>query len=331
MQILPYPLARLYGPLPQLDETRVSYWDDAMEIPWVTRNPQPDCHKCGRGHIPTPEEMEKLQLEDVPITCECGSSFTLTEAFRNAIYRDRTDEASARLTADWVEVASLTPNVGSFEPIPFRSRFASVFRVDLQPQVPISDAQQFPRVPLPGPLVAVPYWIAPDGFLLLTIWSGDSPVPEGCLVHYKAYGYMEGTRPPSWVRSIHTARRLEQDREFDAAIAMLGVATEAFARGEFVRIGPRGRGGDDLAKRWRDYKDKKRGLSKILEEWGDGRIPPLVFTTWKDQVWEQRHLTFHEQRTAFDPEAFRSALDVTLALIFGIRPASMLELSGVRT
>jgi len=324
VQFLPYPLATLCGSLPKLDPSRVSYWDSFMENPWAGRNPQPDCHKCGRGHIPAPDEISQLQVEDVQITCECGSSFTLTEAFRNAIRRDRTPEAAVHLIADWVETATLSPNIGSLEPIPFRSRFAAVLRVDLYPAVPVSD----PTRPLgfPGPLLAIPYWIASDGFALLTIWAGGS-VPEGCRVTYNAYGSLEGTATPDWVRTIHSARRLEMRKDFDSVIALLGVATEAFARAEFLRRNPQTAVAH--AARWDKYKGSKGGLPGVLERWSADGLPPPVFPAWKKQVWALRNLTFHEARTSPDEETFRSALDATLALIFGLRPAAMLELGGV--
>ena len=326
MYSLPYPLATLYGLLPQVDPQRVLYWDDFMENPWVGRNPQPDCHKCGRGHIPRPGDILKLQVEDVRITCECGSSFTLTEAFRNAIYRDRTDEAAVHFIADWVEVATLKPNVGSLEIIPFRSRFATVFRVDLHPSVPLSEASE--PLGFPGPLLAIPYWMASDGFALLTIWSGAS-APEGCQVTYNAYGSLEGAETPDWVKTIHSARRLEIQKDFDSAIALLGVATEAFARSEFLRRSPEAAVAQ--AHRWLQHKKSKHGLPGVLEEWSSEKLPPSIFATWKDQVWDVRNLTFHEARTPTDEETFRSALDTTLALIFGLRPASMLDLAGLST
>lgn len=295
-----------------------------MENPWAGRNPQPDCHKCGRGHIPTPDEISQLQVEDVQITCECGSSFTLTEAFRNAIYRDRTGEAATHLIADWVEVATLTPNIPSFEAIPFRSRFATVLHVRVDRSYPASGPADMSG--LLGAFVAIPYWIASDGFALLTIPTGSS-VPEGCNVTYTAYGSLEEAETPDWVRTIHSARRLEMQKDFDSAIALLGVATEAFARAEFLRH-PRqvGAGHSD---NWKKYKESRRGLHKVLEGWCPATLPPSVLPTWKEQVWDLRHLTFHEARTLPDEETFRSALDTTLALIFGLRPAAMLELAGV--
>jgi len=324
LQFLPYRLADLCASLPKLDPTRVSYWDDLMENPWAGRNPQPDCHKCGRGHIPTADDISKLEVQDVQITCECGSSFTLTEAFRNAIYRDRRDEAAVHLIADWVEVATLRPNIGSFELIPFRSPFATVFWVDVCTAVPVSAISE--RLAFPGPLLAVPYWVAPDGFALLTVWSGSS-VPEGCTVTYSAYGSLEASQTPDWVKTVHSARRLEMQKDFDSAIALLGVATEAFARSEFSR---RTSQATVTHAKWDKYKKSKGGLPRVLEEWSAGRLAPSVLATWKDQVWDLRNLTFHEARTSVDEEAFRSALDTTLALIFGLRPSAVLELAGVR-
>jgi hypothetical protein len=268
--------------------------------------------------------MDRLQVKDVGITCECGSSFTLTEAFRNAIYRDRSDQAPAHLIADWVEVATLRPNIGSLELIPFRSRFAAVFRVDLSPSVPVNENSE--PLALPGPLLAIPYWVAPDGFALLTVWSGVSS-PEGCRVTYTAYGSLEGGKTPDWVKTIHSARRLEMQKDFDCAIALLGVATEAFARSEFLRRASRA--ANSQAVRWEKYKQSRRGLRNVLKEWADGRLPSSILDTWNEQVWQLRNLTFHEERTSAEQETFRSALDTTLALVFGLRPAAMLEVAGV--
>lgn len=323
MHFLPYPLSTLYPFLGKPDTSRIRYWDDFMENPWVGPNPQPDCHKCGRGHIPTTNEVLQLQSGDVRIDCECGSSFTLTEAFRNAIYRDRTDEAAAHLIADWVEVASITPNVGSFEPIPFRSHFSRVLRVDLS----CSYSATWPPQPsgLLGTFIAVPYWIAVDGFTLLTVPVAQ-PLPEGCMVTYKAYGSLEGNQTPDWVRTVHTSRRLEMEKDFDSAIALLGVATEAFARAEFLMGSPNAT--ISQSDSWRQHKDSQGGLYRVLEKWSSGTPASSVLPNWKQNVWDMRNLTFHEERTLPDEETFRSALDTTLALIFGLRPAAMLELAG---
>jgi hypothetical protein len=178
-----------------------------------------------------------------------------------------------------------------------------------------------------GAFLAVPYWIAVDGFALLTVAVAE-PVPEGCTVTYKAYGSLEGTETPDWVRTVHTARRLEMQKDFDSAIALLGVATEAFARAEFLRQPSQAEAAN--AGSWQKYRDSRGGLYRVLEKWRPATLASSVLAAWKEQVWVQRNLTFHEERTLPDEEMFRSALDKTLALIFGLRPAAMLELAGVK-
>jgi hypothetical protein len=126
---------------------------------------------------------------------------------------------------------------------------------------------------------------------------------------------------------------MEQQKEYDTAIALLGVATEAFARSEFIRrVSVSGTpAGGKLAGPWEKYKKKMGGLPGVLRGWAQGvpNLSPYVITTWEDQVWALRNLTFHEERSSPDEERFRCALDVSLALIFGIRPGAMLELAGV--
>jgi hypothetical protein len=54
-----------------------------------------------------------------------------------------------------------------------------------------------------------------------------------------------------------------------------------------------------------------------------------IYDQWKDQVWEFRHPHSHGESRAADMTMFRAALDSMLALVFGLRPAAMLELASV--
>ncbi|MEX2245968.1 MAG: hypothetical protein WEC75_04710 [Dehalococcoidia bacterium] len=324
MQFLRFSIKHALPGAPILRQDEIIYWDDWMSNPWAGRNPQPDCKACGRGHIRNQGQLEQLQHGDVAITCECGASFRLTEAFRHAIKQDRTAEAAHLLMAEWVEMATIQPKVPSIVVVPFRTPFARLYRVEISPSIPIRTQGDLSVV---HKLFTTVYWIALDGFVLLSVWAGGD-APDGITITYSAYGSLEFDGAPDWVRTIHSSRRLEIEEDWDAATALLGVATEAFARQEFML---ERQGKSPLEETWRKFKESRGGLSRVLRSWCEQRgVPEQELDEWQSQVWDQRNLTFHESRATLGLDDFREALDVTLRLIFSLRPAAMLELSAVQ-
>jgi hypothetical protein len=331
MQYLPYKLAVLRGMLPTVPSERIEYLDWWMDNPWGGRNPQPDCvGGCGRGYVPTDDDLRALAVGDVTVSCECGARFCLTEAFRHAINRDHTPASGSLLISNVVEMATITPNVPALEAVFFRTKFERVFRVDLQVGYSVTAAEHS-AVGFLGAFVALPHWIADDGFSFITV-PAIADLPERCAVTYSAYGYLDGVEIALWVRRVHSARRLADEHNFDAAISMIGVATEAFQRN--VPRGdsalPNGTTGTPTAPR----RKKQRGEgfpSRIEAACRERGVADVIFADWRDQVWKFRDPTFHGDEISADAGLFRSALDATLALMFALRPAAMLELAGVTT
>jgi hypothetical protein len=201
-----------------------------------------------------------------------------------------------------------------------------VFRVDVAVALHLDNWTQGGG--WPGPVIAHPYYIADDGFLLLTVPLEDFPA-ERVSVKYTAYGMRESMRIPDWVRGIHTARRLEEQTEIDAAMSMLAVATEAFARERFFQDAPEA-DQSRAAIAWKRAKRQQRGVPNLLRGWLATATESPDVDEWEANVWDRRNTTFHQERTELALREFRRALDTTLHLVFAVRPSAMLELAGVK-
>lgn len=309
--------------LPIFPVIKQNVWEEFNSNPWAagSRIPQPSC-KCGRGHIPTKTELKTLQKKDIKIKCECGEEFYLTEAFIKAICSDKTPESGPGLISDKIEVGTflLTTPVGT---VLFKEEFKNIFRVYLgvvtSGFVSLGDS----------PKIAVLY-MSTDGFSYISSCADNL---DQVSITYKAYG--SNNSAVDWVKSIHSSRRLASEGDYDAAIAILGTATELFARKEFLLLNPAlsKQSEDKIREKWQDYKNIERfgrkGLPGVINEWGRGQFKDTVFKFWKNKVWELRHKTFHGKRSTLRERDYDKALSSTLTIIFKIKPAAMTDLAQI--